>query len=283
MSKHFTLPNNPIPWHASPRDLSGDVPDVPYMGVYTHETTQRYILGTRYITWDGRAFRYSKAGYPVNTALGAWTGDYQAIARWGEFGVAHPKGSNPIIVTTENLYDGVAYDGVFAEDVLAGGYIVLWPTGLGSTDYGIIGNDLLEAAGALTIYLDAPTRETITKDAGSCEAIFSPYRKLMGAGSTPGSSSRHPIMGVPMSTALTDEYFWVQTWGPIHIATSDAAVGSAGSNFDLVFGSNGIPMANDSGNDQLLQHCGFTLAQGGGSGGASPEQGSPFVMLQISP
>ena len=126
MSKIFQFPSAPIYGPpASPRDQSGDVVDVPHMGVYTQETTQRYMLGTRYITWDGRVFRYSKAGYLVSTDHGCWSGDYQAIAHWGEFGSSHAKGANPIHMTTETTYDGLAFDGVFAEDVLAGGYVIL--------------------------------------------------------------------------------------------------------------------------------------------------------------
>lgn len=58
MSKQFTLPFNPFNWPASPIDHAQAIPDTPYMGIYTVETTQRYVYGTRYITWDGRVYKY---------------------------------------------------------------------------------------------------------------------------------------------------------------------------------------------------------------------------------
>lgn len=280
MSSTFQYPNMPLmnpP--ASPIDFSGDSANEPYLGIYAKEATQRYMLGTRYLTWDGRVFRYGYAGEAMSSAHGCTTGDYQAMAQWAEFGQTHEIGSNPITCITETTYDGIAFDGVFAEDVLAGGFIALWPTGAEALNYGIIGNDALAAAGTLTVYLDHPLRYKITADAGSCEAIFSPYRNLQTGGEA--GTGRHPVMGVPMSDAAIADYFWLQTWGPIHLSTSDSAVGANSVNFDLVWGNNGIPMANDSTADQLLQHCGFTLAQDYNDG--SPAQGAPFLMLQISP
>lgn len=84
-----------------------------------------------------------------------------------------------------------------------------------------------------------------------------------------------------MSNAVSGDYFWMQTWGPIHCSTSDSAVGNVINNFDLVWAGNGSIRANDAAADNLLQHAGFTLAQDYNSG--SPQQGSPFFMLQISP
>jgi len=58
MSKIFTLPHRPIYDGGSPHDYTGDN----RLGLYTEETTQRYVHGTRHITWDGRVFKYALAG-----------------------------------------------------------------------------------------------------------------------------------------------------------------------------------------------------------------------------
>ncbi|KKL18965.1 hypothetical protein LCGC14_2470230, partial [marine sediment metagenome] len=50
----FKFPFNPINWPALPHDFTGDN----NLGIYTSETTQRYVYGTRYITWDGRVYKY---------------------------------------------------------------------------------------------------------------------------------------------------------------------------------------------------------------------------------
>lgn len=281
MSKLFQYPSAPIYGPAaSPRDQSGDSADYPYLGVYTQETTQRYMLGTRYITWDGRVFRYSLAGYLVSTDHGCWPGDYQAVAHWGEFGSSHAIGSNPIHMTTETTYDGLAFDGVFAEDVLAGGYCVLWPTGLGAMHYGIIGNDALAAAGTLVIYLDSPLAVTITADAGSGEALFSPYRNVLHSGSSPGQCNRTPCVVVPAVNAAASNYFWGQTWGICHVSSADGTALGALNCKDLRFAGDGSIVANDGDADEMLQYAGFQMSHDYNDG--TQQMGAPFIMLQIS-
>lgn len=279
MSKIFRYNTGPLFDGGSPRDYALQ----PFeLGVYNLDTVQRFMVGTRYMTWDGRVFRYGKSGDTLSTAHGCWTGDYMALAQWAEFDISHPLGSNPITCTTDATYCGLAFNGVFAEDDLAGGFITMWPTGVEALNYGIIGNDALAAAGTLVIYLDHPLRYPITKTEGSCEAIYSPYRHLhwTGAG-LPASSSRHPVLGVPMSNAVSGDFFWMQTWGPIHCSTSDASVGNDNDNAELVWQHDGSIEDRSSAALGMKQHAGFTLAQDYNSG--TPQQGSPFFMLQISP
>lgn len=284
MSKHFTLPFNPLNWQASPRDLSGDSVDYPYLGIYAAESTQRYILGTRYITWDGRVFRYASAGDTLSSAHGCWSGDWQAVVQWAQFPTTHEIGANPIHITTRTTYHGIAFDGVFAEDDLAGGFIALFTgaAGVEALNYGIIGNDALAAAGTLAIYLDHPLRSKITLATGSAEAIFSPYRHMHRiAAGEPNSCVRHPVMGVPMSAPVDGDYCWLQTWGPIHISTPDASVGSAVNNFKLVWRHDGSVEDASTTALGMQQHAGFTLFQDYDDG--TPAQATPFMMLQISP
>ena len=49
-TNNFTLPNGPLKWISSPLDKTGDY----NLGIYTDDTTQRFVYGTRFITWDGR-------------------------------------------------------------------------------------------------------------------------------------------------------------------------------------------------------------------------------------
>ena len=66
-NSHLSLPFNPIEWPAKPHDYTGDN----LLGLYTAETTQRYRIGTRDMTWDGRVFKYCKAYGAARSYYGA--------------------------------------------------------------------------------------------------------------------------------------------------------------------------------------------------------------------
>jgi len=250
--------------------------------LYAVSTTKICKIGTRRVGADGRVFRYTYAGYALDSSVGCWSSDYQALAQWAEFPTTYAAGVLEISVTAENITDGVAFDGKFAKDVLQGGYIVMFQTGIQATTHLIAGNKVLNAPGELFIQLAHPLRSPITSGAGSAEAIFSPYRDVICVGGSPGNAGRNPIVGIPLCNAVLGEYSWIITWGPVHCATSDAAVGSEAGNHNVAFaGQNGSLVAEDSDADRKLQHAGFVLAQDYNSG--SPQQGSPFIMLQISP
>ena len=251
-------------------------------GIHARSTTKNCKIGTRRVGWDGSVYRYSYASTLVDSSAGCWTTDYQALAQWAEFPTAYAAGVSEISVTAETGTDGVAFDGVFAKDVLQGGYIVLFPTGIQAQTHLIAGNTVLAAPGELFIQLEHPTGVAITADAGSAEAIFSPYRDISYIAGSPANAARHMIIGIPKNSAPATYYCWVQTWGPTHCTTSDASVGSAGSNFKVSFAAtNGSLVAYDEEAHIGLQPAGFTICQDYNSG--SPQQGSPFIMLQISP
>lgn len=283
MSKIFQYPSAPIYGPvASPRDLSGagGSADYPYLGIYTKDATKRYTLGTRYIEWDGRVFKYAQAGATMKTDLLCWQHKWQAIVQWAQFPTTHPIGANPINITT-SADDGIAFDGVFTEDELAGGYIVLfWGNSSTGGTYGMVGNDAVTAAGDMAVYLDHPNRYPITAATGSAEALFSPYYDVRNPAGGPTSGGNHPMLGVPMAPATTVyPYHWVQTWGPTHIATSDSSVGGGSDDWQVVAGNDGSVNNMDSDALQLMQHVGFALAVD--YDGGTPAQASPFIMLQI--
>lgn len=250
--------------------------------LYSVSTIKNCKIGTRRVGADGRVFRYAYAGYALDSSVGCFTSDYQALAQWAEFPTSYAAGVMEISVTAENITDGVAFDGKFAKDVLQGGYIVMFQTGIQATTHLIAGNRVLAAPGELFIQLAHPLRSPITSGEGSAEAIFSLYRDVVGFGGLePGPVGHYvPIVGVPLCNAVLGEYSWILTWGPVHCA-ADGDVGSADS-FDVRFNPiNGALIANTDGNRQKLQYAGFTLSQDWDSG--TPKQGSPFIMLQISP
>lgn len=249
-------------------------------GLYAVASTKNCKIGTRRVGWDGSVHRYAYAEALVDSSIGCWSTDYQALAQWAEFPTSHAVGVSEIHVTAENVTDGVAFDGVFAADVLQGGYIVLFPTGIQAQTHLISGNDALAAPGTLVIQLEHPTGVAITAAAGSAEAIFCPHRAVAHAEGSPANCARHPIVGIPKASAAATEYFWNLTWGPTHCTTSDASVGNESSNHKVSFAANGSLIAYDEEAHIGLQPAGFVLGQD--YNGGSPQQGSPFIMLQIS-
>lgn len=277
MSSRFQYPNAPIPYHGSPIDFTTDSPDEPYLGIYAKDSVKRYTLGTRHITWDGRVFKYGEAYATMKTDLLCWQYRYQAVVQWAQFPTAHAIGANPINITT-SADDGIAYGGVFTEDELAGGYIVLFwgGTSTGGT-YGIVGNDAVAAAGDMAVYLDHPNRYPITKATGSAEAMFSPYYDVSSA----NAGGTHSFRGVPMAPATsTIPYHWIQTWGPTHIATPDASVGAGAYDWHIVARHDGSIENASTTALGMQQHVGHTLTMD--YDGGSLSQASPFVMLTIS-
>lgn len=78
MSNKFTLPFNPIEWPAAPHDFSGDL----NLGIYAKETVQRYVYGTRYITWDGRVYKYMGVTTSGVTSYHACSNSLSAFTGW---------------------------------------------------------------------------------------------------------------------------------------------------------------------------------------------------------
>ena len=205
MSDYFAYPNNPIGWQAKPRDFTGDN----MLGIYTAETTQRFIPGTKYIAWDGREFRYAKSGSAVIASEACYfaaTG-YTAITA---FAVAGVIGDTSITVPA-------ATHAALAKDELAGGYILIFTGGSDNQDNqfrGIIGNDAAVANALFKVYMDGPLTSTVVVTTSSCETYQNPWMNMTH---TTGSSTLAKA-GVPaVYVSASGYYFWVQTKGPIFV------------------------------------------------------------------
>jgi len=251
--------------------------------IFALSTTKNCKIGTRRVGADGSVYRYGYASSLLDSSCGCWSTDYQALAQWAAFPTTYAAGVKEISVTAVNTLDGVAFDGKFEKDVLQGGYITLFPTDIQAQTHLIAGNTALATVpGELFIQLEHATGVKITAEAGSAEAIFSPYRDVGFIAGSPANATRHMIIGVPKRSAPAENYVWILTWGPTHVTTSDSTVGNDASNHNVCFAEvNGSLVAAETADDRKLQHAGFIIAQDYNSG--SPQQGSPFIMLQISP
>lgn len=259
----FNYPHLPIYAGAQPHDFAQASTDVPRMGIYAQETTQRYVLATRHITWDGRVFKYARAGNTNYTGQGSLFFQEEQVG-YTTVGDSQVIGDTTITIDSQTV----------AEDLWQGGYVIIY--GADNSDVqnrGIMGNSAASTS-TVTVYLDAPLATAITADSTGVELLGNPYYDLRQAGTNYVS-----IAGLPAVKATVGQFFWVQTWGICWIAPGEAAVGDTANErqviFDASVGSLHEPSDATFGTD--AQHAGFIIQKDSAGSG-----GPPFIMLQIS-
>jgi len=272
MSKHGQLPFNPIIWPAVPHDFTGDN----NLGYYATETTQRYVWGTRGITWDGKVFRYARSKDTLYAGYGAVNGasvDISDMLNTNHTAtIAVGDRSVLFTVTSTETYD----EGGLAEDELAGAMYVVGHGASATTECRtVIGNEAIAAAttGTIMIYVDAPF--AIEHTTGFNELPLNPYGYLLKPANTIAS-----VMGVPNITATTGQNLWIQTWGLCWCSPGggDATPGDSYEHREAYFVGDGsvnggnIPTLEDG-----FQRAGFITDSTESASGCLP-----MVMLQIS-
>ncbi|KKL17783.1 hypothetical protein LCGC14_2482080 [marine sediment metagenome] len=266
MSKQFTLPFAPIGYQADPIDFTGDN----VLGIYTTETTQRYIYGTRLITWDGRVYKYSNAVAQVYSYWGSVAFEDAAVS-WTAVPTAGKitVGERRAVVTL----------GSRTTDDLAGGYLMTYDTSATTTSYlhGIVGNN--DTSTITTIYLDAPMPITTTTS-DKHEVFENPYRETKYS----SSDVRCAVICVPAQSSAAGYKYWGQTYGPAYISPTNSTIDDPGVEERTVYFSGaaqtgGLVEGAVATGSSEGQHAGFILngdvAIGGGIAG-------PLIMLQIS-
>lgn len=271
MSKLFTRPHLPIYPGGEPVDYTNDGAGNHNLalGIYTTEDIQRYIYGTRLITWDGRVYKYSNAVAVAYSYHGAFAFENAAVG-WTAIPAAGvlPIGSRKAVVTL----------GSRATDDLAGGYLMTEDNSATNTCYlhGIVGNN--DTTTITTIYLDAPIPITTT-ESDHHEVFENPYRetKAHAAGSC-------AIICVPAQTSQAGYKYWGQTYGPAYISPSNNTLDDPGPSERQVFfageGTTGTlveaAVAIGSGQEQI---AGFILNADIAN---AHNIAGPLIMLKIS-
>jgi hypothetical protein len=262
MSKHFTYPFNPIQWPAEPHDYTGDN----VLGIYAVETTQRYVFGTRLITWDGRVYKYAHAVAVVYNYWGAHA--YENAIPWAALPSGTDAGQREQIVTL----------GSRTTDDLAGGYLMINDNSATTTDFlfGIIGNN--DTATTTTVYIDSPLPITTTVS-DNCEIFENPYRETKAH-----AAGVCPVVCIPANSCAATYNYWGQTYGPAYISPTNTTLDDpAPEELSVYFSgagtTGGLVEAAVATNTFAGQHAGFILncdiASAGGIAG-------PLIMLQIS-
>jgi hypothetical protein len=266
------LPFNPIIWPAVPHDFTG----VNNLGYYTTETTQRYVWGTRGMTWDGKVFRYGRSKDTLYAGYGAVNGasiDVSDLLNTNHT-LTIAAGDREVLftVTSTEAYD----EGGITEDELVGAMYVVGHGAAATTECRtVIGNTSIAAATTGTIMIEVDYPFALAHTTGFNELPLNPYGYL-GRGDSPIAS----VMGVPNITATTGQMLWIQTWGLCWCVPggSDATPGDAALDRTVVFVGDGTV----NGVGAITLEDGYQVA---GFITDSTESGTgtmPMVMLQIS-
>jgi hypothetical protein len=274
MSIQLTKSFTPIVWPAAPQDYTGNN----NLAYYTEETVQRYVYGTRSITWDGKVFKYARSLGTLYAGLGAFNGagvDVSTLIN-SNIAVAIVAGDRSVKITVAAT-EGYAGDGAVAEDELAGAYFVVGHGGTGTGETRtIIGNEAIASGGGTgMIYVDYPFQ--LAHAVGFSELPLNPYRYLIA------ESEVASVMGVPNVSVTTGYNFWIQTWGPCWCTPggADSTPGDSVNDRMVYFVGDGSVnggtyiAASESG--KAYQPAGFIIDPTEVGTGCMP-----LVMLQIS-
>ena len=273
MSKVFSLPHGPLNWFASAKDFTGDN----NLGPFATEMIQRYIFGTRNITWDGRVFKYGHAAAECQSGYGAY--NYALVNISAVLAANAAAGDRRVKVTVTS--GGYAASGVIAKDELAGGHIVLNNGVEDPYNMMIVGNDADVAATTCMLDLEWPLPAALTTSAYA-EVLLNPYAHLYG-GITIGASEKMSVMGIPKVNLVATYNGWIQTWGPCWVTPPSGATAPGYANGDrqayFLKQGNGSIIGGASGTvEDGLQPAGFIMQRDVVGNNAGP----PFIMLQIS-
>ena len=249
MTAHFTKPFNPINWPAVPHDFTGDN----NLGIYATETTQRYVYGTRYITWDGRVYKYMLLTTGGCVSYHGVAGTLAAQTPYTT-AVAADAGSRVLTITDATTV---------AEDLLAGGMVEVYnATGDNSTQHHIVGNDLGNGTN-IRIYLEFPLPAAVTAS-DSVEMFENQNRAVSET-----TASYRAWMGVPCVTAATAYNIWAQTWGACIISPANATLDDPTLSERTVYWTDNAGIAEEAhtGVTTANQYAGYILNQGTGIAG----------------
>jgi hypothetical protein len=248
--------------------------------------SEKWNVGDRVVTPDGRAFRYAKAGGVCAPEFGAYNplptivnavAPAQSVIQTPIQGLVVVAGTLDanVVTITKGATAGVNADGVLALDELRGGYIVV---GNGANQHpqnrGIVGNPASVAgAASLDVYLDAPLTAAVTVGTTNIETMLNPYEFLKADQS---ATAFMTFLGLPVVSATLGQYFWVQTWGPLWV-TSDNNTGKIAGGRDVLFAANGSLVSMNA-TYACLQRAGVGMDSNLGAA-----SNAPMVMLQITP
>jgi hypothetical protein len=245
-----------------------------FQGTHQQSATQRYAYGSRFITSDGRVFKYGHAKTALLGGFGA--ANYFPVNKHITYAViptAAAVGDTKLKVTFPSSC-GYASTG-FAADELTGGFIVVGHNSANVENFIITGNDVM-AATTSTAYIQLGQPVGIAHPVtDGAEAYPNPYAYL-----GEGALEFNAFLGVPARNVTIANDAWIQTWGPAWVCPGggDTTPGNTANDRLAYFVGDGsvnfgYALTEESG----YQFAGFCLDTT--STGVSA---MPLIFLQIS-
>ncbi len=257
MSTILQFPFRPLDNIASPYDLVND----DSLGFATDDSTQRFTVGTRAMTWDGSVLRYAKAGSTYTSyQAGVWN---QATSADVSFEAINGSSSAGDITVT------ISESGI-TENEFAGGHLLLFHASGDGSVYTVIGNTVSSSSGIVILSIDRPLAAAISSS-DNYELYASPFADIRqgNSGGTKG------FWGVPMSLVTSASYGWIKTWG-VTFLSPQSTVGNQGLAACYFRHDGSIDVrGNISAGTVTDQYAGFRI-----TGSASGD--GPLIMLQVA-
>jgi len=212
---------------------------MPAHGIYTISSTQKHRLGDR-LAVDERVFKYSLAG-GVALAPGKIMQSPVPAADHTGLAVATTAAAGTSSISLTNGATTAATKNMYRD-----GY--LWTdTGTNCGHMWKIKSNTASAINvAFTVTLFDEFPEVLTAGAVTCSLVLNPYRNLIIQPGVPTAA----VMGVAPVDVTAEYYFWLQTWGPASILTTDTVV--IGEQVGVADDDDGAMQAADTYIEQLI-------------------------------
>ena len=256
MSTSFTLPFNPVIWPAVPHDFTGDN----NLGFSTDDTTQRFTIGTRSITWDGSVHKYVTAGSAFTSYdIGVWNQATIANRTYEAINASSPAGSRTVTINESGI----------TEDQFVSGRLLLFHATGGGSIYTVVGNTVSSESGTVILTLDRPLPVAISSS-DSYELYASPFDDIRQG----NSGNTRGFWGLPLALLTSGSYGWIKTWGVSFIAPQ-STVGNQGLAACYFRHDGSIDIRGSIGANLVTdQYAGFRFIGSAGGDG-------PLMMLQV--
>ncbi|MBA7609675.1 hypothetical protein ES703_16866 [subsurface metagenome] len=243
--------------------------------IHQLSTIQRYPIGFKYPKTnplDLRSYRYGRAGNGLQCSSGAHLGFTQDVNFCNVTVDLAAAGKRTLEITVANT-DGRLGNGNIGANELAGGYIIIFPDGMGDTiNRMIVANTATIGGGVMTITVDKPLTVALSP-APHAECIASPYLDVVY-----GNYGKQMIVGIPTMAAVAGEYLWLQTWGPTWAAPGGVVWNGPENTLAMFDGSGNIEAFDEAdpvvGAHQIAGDIMTPLPAG--------VSGAPFLFLRIT-
>lgn len=228
--------------------------------VWTEDSEQRFPLGSKVSTADGRVYRYCQnAGTAL--ARGKLTVAAGIVANHEDLAV------NTAAIGDKSLTVTLGATGVTENEYAEGYVVVVDDTGEGVA-HKIDGHAAADAAAEVVIYLETPI-ETAFGAATTVTLVKNKYRDVVIA--TGGTQTDIPV-GVPNIAVTADYYFWAQSGGVAAVLTSGTNTATAGEPVTIGEATNGSVSGRDAVAEPLVGIAPATTAPTSG-------EYNPYLLL----